>query len=260
MIASRNIDYNKCIGCGMCVSDCVTHYLIMPTDETQEKKPILNPQSRCMDCGHCNAICSQDAISGGKAICEIDENNPLLKLMAYKRSVRHYKRGSHLSEEKLNAILFAGQTAPTGNNRKSARILLIKDTLPQVYGLALDYLESSMQDAGILGIFYAQTKEMAANRDIILNNAEYLVVFVGTPSTVIDAAISAERMQLAAYQYGVGSVYRGDMKLAINNSEPLREMLGIRPNESALLTFSMGETSIKYNKPAVKFNRKVEYR
>ena len=256
----RTIDETKCIGCGRCVADCVTHYLVMSEDDAGKKMPSFNKRSRCIDCGHCNAICPQGAINGGNPIFEIDENDTLLRVMAYKRSVRHFKKGSLIEEEKLNRIILGAQTAPTEKNRKSARILLIKDSLPQVYAMALDYLVSYVQESGSINPLYAPTMEMYANRDEILNNAEYLVVYVGNPSSITDAAISAERMQLVASEQGVGTLYRGDMKLAINNCEPLRELLGVRPNEEALVTFAMGETNLHYNKPAIKYNRKVEYR
>ena len=89
MAVTKLIDETKCIGCGKCVSDCVTHYLIMSEDETGKHKPTFNNRSRCIDCGHCNAICPQGAVSGGSLITEI-ENDELLQLMASKRSIRHY--------------------------------------------------------------------------------------------------------------------------------------------------------------------------
>jgi len=252
----RTIDEAKCIGCGRCVADCVTHYLVMSEDEAGKKIPVFNKRSRCIDCGHCNAICPQSAIGGGNPIFEVDKNDTLLRIMAYKRSVRHFKKGSQIGEETLNKIILGAQTAPTEKNRKSARILLIKDSLPQVYAMALDYLLSYVRESGSINPLYAPTMEMQANSDEILNNAEYLVAYVGNPSAIIDAAISAERMQLVASSLGVGSLYRG----AINNSAALKELLGMRLNEEALVTFALGETDLRYNKPAIKCNRKVEYR
>ena len=67
-------------------------------------------------------------------------------------------------------------------------------------------------------------------------------------------------MQLEASSLKVGSLYRGDMKLAINNSESLRELLGIKKNEECLVTFALGHTPLRYCRPAMKQLKKVEYR
>jgi hypothetical protein len=57
----------------------------------------------------------------------------------------------------------------------------------------------------------------------------------------------------------VGTLYRGDMKNAINNLPDLRESLQIKNNEEVLVTFSMGMTRNKYKIPAIKENRKVVF-
>ena len=258
MAVTKLIDEKKCIGCGKCVSDCVTHYLVMSEDETGKRKPTFNNRSRCIDCGHCNAICPQGAISGGDVVTDI-ENDELLRLMASKRSIRHYDMKREIEQSVLDKIILAGQSAPTEKNRKTVRILLIKEQLKDVYNAALDWLVEYVQQTGSINPLYAPTMEMNSNREDVLNGAEYLVAIVGSPSVLIDAAITAERMQLEASSLNIGSLYRGDMKLAINNSESLRELLGIKKNEECLVTFAMGHTPLRYCRPAMKQLKRVEY-
>lgn len=258
-MTNRVIDKEKCIGCGKCVNDCINQYLILTVNADGQKKASFKERGRCIECGHCNAICPQRAITGGKVeeLYGCDDN--LLKLMGSKRTVRHYIKGSIISQDQLDSIILAGQSAPTDRNRKSARILLIKDSLPKVYNKALDYLVAEVQKTGTINPLYVPTMNLDSNREEVLWNAEYLVVFAGLPSSIIDASISAERMQLEAANLGIGTAYRGDMKTAINNVEELRTMLGIRINEEVLITFTMGKTGLKYLSPAIKSNRKVEY-
>ena len=258
-MTNRVIDAEKCIGCGRCVNDCINQYLVLIEDENSKKKVLFKERGRCLECGHCNAICPQGAISGGK----IDElegcEDALLTLMGAKRTVRNYIKGSVISQEHLDRIVMAGHSAPTDRNRKSARILFIKDILPQVYNTALDYLVAEVKKTGTINPLFVPTMTLDSKRDEVLWNAEYLVAFVGLPSSLIDASISAERMQLEAASLGVGTAYRGDMKTAINNVPELRELLGVRSNEEVLITFTMGKTNLKYLRPAIKKNRKVEY-
>lgn len=258
-MTNRVIDTEKCIGCGKCVNDCINQYLILIEDENGKKKASFKGRGRCLECGHCNAICPQGAISGGK-IEDLDScEDALLTLMGTKRTVRCYIKGGVISSEQLDRIVLAGHSAPTDRNRKSARILLIKDILPKVYNTALDYLVAEVQKTGTINPLYVPTMNLDSKREEVLWNAEYLVAFVGLHSSLIDASISAERMQLEAASLGIGTAYRGDMKTAINNVSELRELLGIRSNEEVLITFTMGKTNFTYLRPAIKKNRKVEY-
>ncbi len=256
----REVDKEKCIGCGKCVKDCITQYLSLVEVNDGIYKASFKERGRCIDCGHCNAICPQRAITGGK-IDELKEcKDDLLRMMGTKRTVRHYTKGAVIPQDKMELIILAGQSAPTEKNRKSARILLIKTELKDIYNKALDWLVAEVEKTGPINPNYAQTIAMDKNRDEILWNAEYLVAFVGLPASRTDASIASERMQLEAWNLGVGSGYRGDMKDAINNVGELREILSIKKNEECLVTFAMGLTPQKYLSPAIKSNRKVELR
>lgn len=256
----RTIDSKKCIGCGKCVSDCVNQYLTLTDTECGQKRASFVERGRCLECGHCNAICPQGAVSGGKIVSGRADGDKLLALMARKRTVRKYIKDSIIAQDVLDKIIFAGQTAPTARNRRSARIVLIKESLPTLYESALDYLVADVQRAGTIDPLYAPTMKMDQNRDEVLWNAEYLVVFIGSPQDSIDAAIASERMQLEAEQLGVGTAYRGDMQIAINHVDGLRRMLEMRSNEEVLVSFAMGMTDTKYLRPAAKLNRKVVFK
>lgn len=258
-MTNRVIDTEKCIGCGKCVNDCINQYLVLTEDENRNKKASFKERGRCLECGHCNAICPKGAISGGKIEEYVDREDDVLVLMGSKRTVRSYIKSGVIPSGQLDRIVLAGHSAPTDRNRKSARILLIKEILPKVYNTALDYLVAEVQKTGTINPLYVPTMNLDSKRDEVLWNAEYLVAFVGLPSSLIDASISAERMQLEASSLGIGTAYRGDMKTAINNVSELRELLGIRSNEEVLITFTMGKTNLKYLRPAIKKNRKVEY-
>lgn len=259
-MTTREINTDLCIGCGKCVSDCINQYLILTEDDNGKRKAAFKERGRCLECGHCNAICPQRAISGGKIEELQGIDDTLLNMMATKRTVRHYIKGAVISQDKLERIILAGHSAPTDRNRKSARIILIKEELPVIYNKALDYLVEEVEKTGRINPLYVPTMELNSKRDEILWNAEYLVAFVGLPASLTDAAIASERMQLEAWHLGVGSGYRGDMKNAFNHVGELREMLGIKNNEECLVTFAMGMTHLKYLSPAIKDNRKVELR
>ena len=258
-MTTKTIDRSKCIGCGKCVADCVTHYITLTEDDNCRKKASFVERGRCIECGHCIAICPQSAISGGKASFEFDADaDILLSLMARKRTIRRYCKNVEVPQASLDCILMAAQSAPTEKNRKSGRIVLIKENLPKVYNFALDALVEEVKKSGPINPLYAPTMEMDANRNEMLWNAEYLVVFIGSSSNLTEACISAERMQLMASHCNIGTAYRGDMKTGINASMAAREFLNMRPNEEVLVSFTMGITQLKYSLPLLKSNRKIE--
>ena len=51
------IDEKKCIGCGACVKDCFPQNLILEGGIAVAKVNI------CLRCGHCIAVCPENAVS-----------------------------------------------------------------------------------------------------------------------------------------------------------------------------------------------------
>lgn len=253
---TRIIDFEKCIGCGLCINDCVTNYI-----DLNGKKAKFKERGRCINCAHCDSICPSQCIEvydREKYIDSVQEDN-LLNLFSRKRTIRQFDNKKTIDNNILNKVLYAGFSAPTEKNRKSARIVLIKKNLKMLYNLALDYLVDYVNEAGSLNPLYAPTIAMNNKRNIVLWNAEYLVVFVGNNDLLTDSVIAAERMTLAAFHFGLGTAYRGDIKFAFSNSLEIRKILNMNDKENCLIAFCLGYPLVKYLKPAVKINRDVEY-
>jgi len=257
---NRTVDEKKCIGCGNCDDDCVVRYISLKAREDGSRVASFSDRGRCMECGHCNSICPQGAITGGdRLVFPSFEMDSLLQLMSEKRTIRRYKKSEIIPQSCLDKIIFAAQTAPSGRNRRSSRIVFIKEKLPDVYIKALEVLVKEVERTGSINPLFSYIMDLNKKKDEILWNAEYLVVLIGKSECITDAAIAAERMQLEAAGLGIGTAYRGDMKKAINNCDELRELIGIKTKEEAQVCFAMGIPDVKYFGPAVKNNKTVEF-
>ena len=50
------IDQEKCIGCGLCAADCIALNI-------EIKKEKAHVGAECLQCGHCVAICPENAVA-----------------------------------------------------------------------------------------------------------------------------------------------------------------------------------------------------
>ena len=60
MMAINHIDYDHCVGCGICVNSCA--YDVIRMDE-ETGKPIIAYQKDCTACSRCRKDCPVKAIS-----------------------------------------------------------------------------------------------------------------------------------------------------------------------------------------------------
>ena len=82
------IDENACIGCGMCVKNCINDGV-----KIENGKAVV-VEDKCLGCGHCFAFCPKGAIN-----CKWDEAKPVMncKIAEYTKAVLQGKPSFHIS-------------------------------------------------------------------------------------------------------------------------------------------------------------------
>ena len=127
------IDKKLCKACGICGYVCPRH---IPETISQdgEKITIISPErlDLCMKCGHCIALCPNNAIrvEGLKSeefapFKELDiGDNQLLSLTKQRRSVRRYK-DKRVPRHIINRIIDAAHSSPTGSGQSTTGVIII---------------------------------------------------------------------------------------------------------------------------------------
>lgn len=258
------IDAQKCIGCGLCVDDCMTADIEM-------KEGVATPRDLfCVECGHCLAICPTEAVDlpnySRENIVAIDHTKTLVDPMQYlqwmktRRTIRYFK-DTPISMEHLQLILETGRFSPTGGNLQDVTFIVVQDSIEEVRKLAIEslYAQSDLSEEmkkvpnmeRYAKKYVQMYEELQAGEsaDRLFFHAP-LVIALSSPSPA-NAIIAAAHMETMIYALGLGMVYSGFTSRAINGSSDLKAYLGLAEKDIVHAVIVLGH-------PAVKYERSVE--
>lgn len=260
------VNKQTCTRCGQCVADCPAKIISM-----ENGYPEIVPENEpaCYRCQHCLAICQSGAVS----ILGLDpEESRLLAgnypdpdkletLMKGRRSVRRYK-AENLEPVLLRRLLEVAWHAPTGVNTRQVRFTIVDDLAKMaairdevMAGLARLARKGTLpQGMEFFAEFVRLWEEDGV--DVIFRGAPHMLVSSApenVPSPLPDCLIAMSYFELLAQAYGVGTVWDGLAKLAINDILPeMQRRLGIP--EDHLIGYAM-----VFGRPLVQFARTVQH-
>lgn len=246
-----NIDQNLCNACGKCVSICEVRDIILSDQHASPKG------FSCTECGHCIAICPQNAIKlVGYNQNEIIEYNPdtfivdpfiLNNFMKFRRSTRSYS-SKKVESEKIHLILEAGRYSPTACNAQNLRYVVIDKEMGIVRDMLWNgaALYAKEKNDDFLLSRYQEYVDSNKSSDALLYGCSHLI-FILSPEEN-DACIASSRMELMANALGLGSLYLGYCKLAVEASCTLQKYLGEDESFKTQIVLALGYTDIKWKR------------
>lgn len=127
-ISNIIIDKNICTLCENCIRICGSQTLEIIDNSIVQISPGL-----CCSCGHCAAICPQNAITSNskneRAFTVLNYNGELLeieKLLIGKRSVREFTI-NEINKKILEKFIFYAEKAPSSSNARKREYYIITD-------------------------------------------------------------------------------------------------------------------------------------
>ena len=258
-----SIDQEKCIQCGLCVKDCPVRALAM------DDYPLMQNEETCFKCGHCLAVCPTAALSIlGRSP---DDSTPLKgnlpsaeqmeTLIKGRRSVRQY-RDEPLDKDTIGRLLDIAWHAPTGVNTQSVLFTVIDDKAvmdairDEVYRELEKVLPAEVpeDDHTMQFVVFSVRDRKENGSDILFRGAPHLVITSSPepgPSPVADPHIALAYFELMAQSMGIGTVWDGLAKMAMQMIPDMFKRLGIP--EDHYIGYAMA-----FGKPAVKYQRTIE--
>jgi nitroreductase/NAD-dependent dihydropyrimidine dehydrogenase PreA subunit len=262
-----SVNTDTCTRCGQCVADCPARIIAIPEGCFPEIAP--ESEAACYRCQHCLAICPVGAVSilglkptGSRPLAgAFPDPDRLEMLIKGRRSVRRYKP-ENLEPELLQRLLDVAWHAPTGMNSRDVLFTVVDDReklvclRDRVYsGLARLVREERLPEGME---FFADFVRLWEEKqvDTLFRGAPHLLIASAPTqgaSPVPDCLIALTYFELFAQSLGVGTVWNGLTKWAINNLLPeTRQRLGI-PEDHAI------GYAMSFGRPALQFHRTVQH-
>ena len=240
------IDRDKCIGCGLCKSDCVGFDI-----DIVDKKAVANGKS-CISCGHCEAICPQGAVTitgFNDKIEEFDEQvrldpEQLMGAIKTRRTVRQFT-DKQVPKDVLKMIFEAGRMAPTGANSQGTSYVLLDKRKGKCEAIAVNMFSKLINVGKKVVPFLSNMK---IGPDFFFKKAPVVIVIFGKDA--VSASLAAENMAFMAEAHGLGVLFSGFFTTCVNMSSRIRKIMGVSKKPKAVTTLVIGYPAVKYRRTA----------
>lgn len=249
------IDKEKCIGCGMCVKDCVAHNIEL----RNQKAHILSKD--CVMCGHCMAVCPKEAVNisgyteAPTAIEQETRLNPddVLNVIRFRRTVRNFQK-KDIPDEVLTQILETGRLTHTAKNLQDVSFLVLDQQKHKMEQMAVALFRRIKPLADLIS---PMAKRKKIDDHFFFFRAPKVIVIISKDP--INGALAAQNMEFAAEANGLGVLFSGFFTMAVNHSHKLKKALGIKKGKKAITTLVLGYPKIKYQRSAPREKLDVKY-
>ena len=244
------IDIFKCSKCKQCINDCPTGNFTVEKD----KQNIIFNDTNCILCGHCIAVCPEDAIlyeNMQDTSLEFERDQDPDALINYKgihqllrgiRSIRQYQPKS-VPKEFIQKIIDTIRYAPTGANMRTLKCLVVSGKQQRVE--LTEAIINALEVKETQDLFRAKFEQ---GQDPIFYHAPHIFIFYSkNPWDTRNVSIGMTYGMITAKVLGLGSCWIGYAHGI------LAEHPGICKRLTGIQTYVLGVMTIGY--PSVTYYR-----
>ena len=253
------VDKSKCISCGLCIKDCISHSLRFGEDNKPQFVP--GGEERCIACKHCLAICPAGAVSIlGKSpenSEQLQKPDPqsVLNAIKYRRSTRIFKNET-VSAGIIDKLKEALNYTPTGCNDRRLLFTIVddKNETDKIRSYVINKLVRLLRFIPFAGAAkkFAHYKKMLVNgQDVIFRGAPHFIVASShnnAPCGDIDPVIALSYFELYANSLGLGTCWCGFAEACFKIMPELKNILNIPKDYKPVYVMLFGPPDVKYSR------------
>ena len=263
-----DFNYEICTRCGLCCKVCGSKRIGIGEDN----KPYKIINTGCNDCGHCVAVCPQNAVQNPrmnlKDFIEIVDPEITIEqfthLVRNRRSIRNYRK-EPLKKEHIDKLLGVVNYIPTGSNKQSLKYKFISD--PELLLKIKTLMASKIRTVSTLinsfpvKYFVPEKSRRSLKRrieqwdigdDTFLRDAPCLLIiysedkYFNIPQW--DAGIASNTIDLAAQTIGVATLMNGYFAVLAERYKSIKKLVQIPQKQKILAAICLGYPDIRYKK------------
>ena len=261
------IDYDKCINCKLCVKECVRRY---SEDQEHDRVVFSDPTGSCSSCGHCIAVCPENAIlyegfkdkpytfDGIEKPENIASYETVYNMFRAHRSIRHYTK-EKVPDDVLKKVIDAMQYAPTGGNIRSENYAIISEE-NRIKTLSDAVMEELLKSPGTRSRY---EDSFVARKKIYTNpvyfDAPHVIIVFSTQSGMmewISMGILVTYGRIAAQALGLGTCWNGWTTMAFESNRKLVKLAGVRG--ATWGAFTIGYPDIKFKRCPPRAHKRIK--
>ncbi len=258
------VDQAKCIRCGECVNDCPVNILVIG-----EAVPFVaeGRSGDCIGCQHCLAVCPEGAVSvlGLRPADSLRLDKGALpswdqidRLIRGRRSVRRYL-DEDVDPALIRQLLQTACHAPSGRNdrRLSFSVIDNREVMDRIREQLFDGLSGLISNSELppgyeffVDIVNGWKMYQA---DVLFRWAPHLVVACvpeDSSSAEADGVISLSYFEIGAQCAGLGTLWNGLVKMALNLLPDMQTALEVPEGSRVAFTMSFGWPDVSYARSA----------
>ncbi len=254
------VDQKKCKQDGLCAADCPMG-IIRFKGKGSFPEILPESESMCIGCGHCVAVCPHGALDHAEvpltACTEIDKALVISaaqveQFLRSRRSVRQFE-DRLVEKDTLQRLIETARYAPTASNSQLVEWLVIDDPqrLRTIAAQVIDWMRSLLQDpkAPVMPYYPVLVKAWESGVDSVLRSAPCLITAMAPgPASVrmIDLTLALSYLELAAFQYGLGTCWAGLLQGAMLADPTLKQAVGIPQDYPFHFPLMIGYSKVRY--------------